>query len=76
MALAEGEDYEIAMSVVNHLRQTEAGRLWLAQANVVAQRIQGRIGQRQVGGVESAENGKSEGSGIDRGEDIDDPLRI
>ena len=43
-AVAEGEEYEIAMSVVRHLGEMEEGQLGLAQAHVAAKVIQGLIG--------------------------------
>ena len=52
MAVAEGEDYEVAVSVVNHLRQTKVGRMWLDQAHVAAEVIPALIDQHSVGGVE------------------------
>ena len=76
MAVAEGEDYEVAVSVVNHLRQTKAGRMWLDQAHVAAEVIPALIDQHSVGGVESAENEESVGSGLDGGEDFDGPLLV
>ncbi|MCZ6488937.1 MAG: hypothetical protein O7A06_00205 [Acidobacteria bacterium] len=76
MAVAEGEDYEVAVSVVNHLRQTKAGRMWLDQAHVAAEVIPALIDQHSVGGVESAENEESDGSGLDGGEDFDGPLLV
>ena len=76
MAVAEGEDYEVAVSVVNHLRQTEVGRMWLDQAHVAAEVIPALIDQHSVGGVESAENEESDGSGLDGGKDFDGPRLV
>ena len=42
----KGEEYEVAVLVVKHLTETEAGRAWLAKAHIAAGAIQDR--RRQV----------------------------
>ena len=48
-AAGKGEEYEVAVLVVKHLTETEAGRAWLAKAHIAAGAIQDRRLQMEQG---------------------------
>ncbi len=52
VAPGKGEEYEVAVLVLKHLTEAEAGREWLVKAHAAAKSLIAEVGPGNVAGVE------------------------